>query len=221
MLDRGWLRSNIVFDLVTLLVIDISLEYKMRPAVSDDARDLARLIAISSDGIAVIEWQEQARKEQCDALDVAERLYQVPQQDYSYSNATMTESDGKIAGMLLAFAMPSAPPRNSENRPGVDDENVFAPFIYLEEPNSWYICGVAFYPQHRGKGLGTQLMELGNEQAKENGFSKLSLIALEQNTGAVRLYERLGYEVVDSAPIVPHPMIHYVGDALLMTRPVI
>ena len=192
----------------------------MRQAGSDDARDIAKLIAISSDGIAMIEWQEQALTEQSDALDVAERLYQIPQQDYSYSNTTMTESPGEIAGMLLTFAMPSAPPRNPENRPGADNENVFAPYIYLEEPNSWYICGVAFYPQHRGKGLGTRLMELANEQAKEKGFSKLSLVALEQNTGAVRLYERLGYEVVDSAPIVPHPMIHYIGDALLMTRPV-
>jgi ribosomal protein S18 acetylase RimI-like enzyme len=61
-------------------------------------------------------------------------------------------------------------------------------------------------------------MALANEQAKEMGFSKLSLVAFEQNTGSVRLYERLGYRVVDSAPVVPHPMIHYSGDALLMTR---
>ena len=203
------------------MVIEISQEYKMRPARSNDARDIAKLIAISSDGIAMIEWQEQAQKEQADVLDVAERLYQIPQEDYSYSNATMTESNGEIAGMLLAFGMPPAAPRNSANRPGSDDENVFAPYIYLEEPNSWYVCGVAFYPQHRGRGLGTQLMELANEQAKEKGFSRLSLVALEQNTGAVRLYERLGYGVVDRAPIVPHPLIPYVGDALLMTRPVI
>ena len=55
----------------------------MRQAGSDDARDIAKLIAISSDGIAMIEWQEQALTEQSDALDVAERLYQIPQQDYS------------------------------------------------------------------------------------------------------------------------------------------
>ena len=118
MLDRGWYRSNIAFSLVTLLVIDISQEYKMRQAGSDDARDIVKLIAISSDGIAMIAWQEQALTEQSDALDVAERLYQIPQQDYSYSNTTMTESPGEVAGMLLTFAMPSAPPRNPENRPG-------------------------------------------------------------------------------------------------------
>jgi ribosomal protein S18 acetylase RimI-like enzyme len=34
----------------------------------------------------------------------------------------------------------------------------------------------------------------------------------------VRLYERLGYRVVDRAPVVPHRLIDYDGDALLMIR---
>ena len=63
-------------------------------------------------------------------------------------------------------------------------------------------------------------MDLANLQAKANGTSQLSLIAFEENTGSVRLYERLGYEVVDRAPVVPHPIIKYGGDALLMTRSV-
>ena len=35
-------------------------EYKIRPATIDDAREIAKLIAISSDGVATIEWHEQA-----------------------------------------------------------------------------------------------------------------------------------------------------------------
>ena len=192
--------------------------YQFRPAQSDDARQIAELIAISSDGVALIEWEQQAREENCMALDVGERIYQIPQQGYSYTSATIVENNGQTAGMLLTFPMPDSAPRNPENRPGADDTNVFAPYIYLEEPNSWYICGVAFYPQHRGQGLGTELMALANEQAKEQGYDKLSLVAFEQNKGSVRLYERLGYCVVDRAPVVPHPMIQYGGDGLLMTR---
>lgn len=168
----------------------------------------------------MIEWQEQARKEQRDALDIAELLYQNPEGGYSYSNATIAELNEEIAGMILAYPVPPAAPRNPANRPGADDENVFAAYIFLEEPNSFYICGVALHPQHRGRGLGTQLMNLANAQAKEKGFSKLSLIALEQNSAAVRLYERLGYTVIDRAPTVPHPLVPFVGDALLMTRSV-
>jgi ribosomal protein S18 acetylase RimI-like enzyme len=192
--------------------------YLFRPAQSDDARQIAELVAISSDGVAVIDWEQQAREENCIALDIGERIYQIPQQGYSYTSATIVEKNGQTAGMLLTFSMPDSSPRNPENRPSAHDPNVFAPYVYLEEPNSWYICGVAFFPQYRGQGLGTEMMALANEQAKEKGFGKLSLVAFEQNIGSVRLYERLGYRVVDSAPVVPHPMIHYGGDALLMTR---
>ena len=199
----------------------MSQEYSTRAATEKDAREIAKLIAMSSDGVAEIEWHEEADKEQCDPLDIGERTYRNPQGDYSFNNTTILEKSDEAAGMLLAFGMPEAEPRNPENRPSADDENVFAPYIYLEEPISWYICGVAIYPQHHGHGLGTRLMNLANEQAKECGFSNLSLVVFEQNTGALNLYERLGYTVVDQAPVVPHPLIHYEGNALLMTRSVL
>lgn len=195
-------------------------EYKIRSATRNDAREIARLIALSSDGVAEIEWHEEAAKEGCDPLDIGERTYRDPRGDYSFNNATIVETNGAAAGMLLAFGMPDAEPRNPGNRPSADDENVFAPYIYLEEPNSWYICGVAIYPQHRGHGLGTRLMQIANQQARERGFSTLSLVVFDQNQGAMRLYERLGYTVVDQAPVVPHPLIHYQGNALLMLRSV-
>ncbi len=56
--------------------------------------------------------------------------------------------------------------------------------------------------------------------ARENGFATLSLVAFEQNKGAVNLYDKLGYTVVDQAPVVRHPLIHYEGIALLMVRSV-
>ena len=196
----------------------MSQDYLIRLARRTDARQIAELVVISSDGIANIEWEEQARGESCDPLDIGERIYQISQHGYSYKSTTIMELNGDTAGMLLSFPKPDSSPRNPANRPDISDENVFAPYIYLEEPNSWYICGIAFYPQYQGQGLGTKMMAMANEQAKEAGFNQLSLVAFEENTGSVRLYKRLGYRVVDRAPIVPHPMIHTSGDALLMAR---
>ena len=45
---------------------------------------------------------------------------------------------------------------------------------------------------------------------------ELSLIVFEQNAGAKRLYERHGFREVDRRPAVPHELIYYRGDALLM-----
>jgi ribosomal protein S18 acetylase RimI-like enzyme len=198
----------------------MNMKFSIRPANAEDAREIAKLIEISSDGVALIEWAEAAAEEGVEPLDIGERTYRNPAGDYSWRNCTIVEKDGKVVGMLLAFAMPEAAPRDVTQRPTKDDANVFAPYMYLEEPDSWYICGVALYPEHRGQGIGTRLMKLANDQARQNGFKTLSLVAFAQNESSVRLYERLGFEIVDQAPVIPHPLIHYSGEALLMVSKV-
>ena len=192
-----------------------------RTATADDARNIAELVAISSDGVAVIEWQSEANKrKQCSALDVGAETYRQPDGNYSYRHCLIAEVDDTVAGMLLTFPVSAdCAPRTDKSRPTERDSNVFAPYMYLEEPDSWYICGVALYPAYRGKGIGTQFMNMAELQAHDHGYAKLSLVAFEQNTGSVRLYQRLGFTIVDQAPVVPHPCIPYTGSALLMVKP--
>jgi ribosomal protein S18 acetylase RimI-like enzyme len=61
-------------------------------------------------------------------------------------------------------------------------------------------------------------MQLAETHAIAKGLQKLSLIVFEQNAGAKRLYDRLGYREVAREAIVPHPLIHYSGDAILMVK---
>lgn len=193
---------------------------QFRQATEEDARHIAELIAISSDGVAVIEWQAEAdKREDCSALDIGAQTYQQSAGNYSYNSCIVAELDHQVAGMLLTFPVPKdSPARSDRIRPSAQDPNVFAPYIYLEEPDSWYVCGVALYPAYRGNGIGTQLMRIAEQQARERGYSRLSLVAFEQNSGSVNLYKRLGYEVVDQAAVIPHPLIPYTGHALLMLK---
>jgi ribosomal protein S18 acetylase RimI-like enzyme len=198
----------------------MNLGVTFRQAHKDDARSIAELIAVSSDGVALIEWNEEAEKHAgASALDIGTQMYTEEHGDYSYRNAVIAETEGQVIGMLLSFPMeehqgepPIAPP--------FDGSDVFAPYKYLEEPNSWYICGVALFPEYRGQGIGSKLLDIAREQAREHSFSKLSLVAFEQNVGSVRLYKRHGYYIADRAPIVAHPLIHYTSDALLMVASV-
>lgn len=191
-------------------------EYRFRPATRDDAREIAELIQISSDGVAVVEWAEQANQQGVQPLEIAEEMYRNEKGNYSWRNCTIVEKDNRVAGMLLCFATPKGVKRDPKMRPTMDTLNVFAPYMYLEEPDSWYICGVALYPEHRGHGIGTNLMRLAEQQAKDKGIKKLSLVAFDQNEGSVRLYKRLGYKIVDWAPVIPHSLIKHTGKALLM-----
>ena len=127
---------------------------------------------------------------------------------------------GRRAGMLLTFPMGARDTANVAAPPPFDGSDVFAPYKYLEAPDTWYICGVATRPEYRGKGIGTQLMHIARQQAREHRYERLSLVVFEENAGALRLYQRLGYEIIDRAPIVPPPLSRCRGDALLMVAPV-
>lgn len=191
-----------------------------RPATAGDSRFIAEMIDLSSDGIALIEWETAAREAgDRTALDVGAEHYAAGAGEYSYRNCILAEIAGRQAGLLLSFPMPPRDPTTAAAPPPYDGSDVFAPYRYLEAPGTWYICGVALRPEFRGRGIGTQLLQIAREQAREHGHERLSLVVFAENTGAVRLYRRLGYEIIKRAPIVPHPLIRCRGEALLMVAP--
>jgi ribosomal protein S18 acetylase RimI-like enzyme len=60
-------------------------------------------------------------------------------------------------------------------------------------------------------------MGLAKQEARKRQCRQVSLLAFEQNEGAIKLYERNGFGIVDRAPVVPHEFICYTGEVLLMT----
>ena len=184
--------------------------FRFRPARREDCADIAALYRISSDGVADYIWTRLANPGE-DLLDVGRRRYERENSPFSYRSCTMVELEGQTTGMLVAFAMHVDPSYE-------EDDPVLRPYSVLEEDNSWYICGMALHEACRGRGAGSALLKLAEQQAEENGFDKLSLIVFEQNEGAVRLYLRKGYREVARETVVPHPLIHFEGDALLMIK---
>jgi ribosomal protein S18 acetylase RimI-like enzyme len=184
----------------------------IRRARKSDAADIARLFLISSDGLAAYIWS----KHQAPGMSLEEvgtARYAREQTIFSYENCVMAEQDGKIAGMMHFFAE-TGPPREI-----TDDDPVLRPYLELELHGSLYVSGIAVYERYRGTGIGTDLLRYALAQAKEQGHGKVSLICFERNTGAMRLYRRLGFSEIDRRAIVPHPMLHYrEGDAILMAR---
>ena len=191
-----------------------------RRAQQSDCRFIAEMIDMSSDGVALIEWTETARESAGrSALDVGADAYAAEEGDYSYRNCIVAEVAGQPAGLLLSFPMPARDADVVVASPPFDGSDVFAPYKYLEAPDTWYICGVAVLPEQRGQGIGRRLMQIAAGLAQEHGHDRLSLVVFEENAPALHLYSQLGYEVIDRAPVVPHPLIRCGGDALLMVAP--
>jgi ribosomal protein S18 acetylase RimI-like enzyme len=77
---------------------------------------------------------------------------------------------------------------------------------------------VATFPRYRGRSVGTELLGQVEQLARQAGCSIVSIEVFEQNEGALRLYRRLGYRVVERRPVIPHNSHPYDGEILLLTR---
>jgi len=185
-------------------------EFTFRPATRADARTIAELFSIASDGVSDYIWSKDAGPRD-DLLDVGQQRYELEDSNFGFRNATMVCAGTEIVGMLLAFPM-------QIDEEYVESDPVLAPMAKLEEPDSYYICAMAVFPQYRGMGIGSRLLDRAEEKCRSHELNKLSLIVFDENIGARRLYERSGFVEANRDEIVPHPLIRMTGNALLMVR---
>ena len=80
-------------------------------------------------------------------------------------------------------------------------------FTVREEPKSFYVDNMQVSGRYRGKGLGTRLMGLIEERTVQEGKKRVQLTVFKDNR-AIRLYQRLGYRVVQDK-----------GTSVLMEKP--
>ena len=183
-----------------------------RDAQQTDAREIAGLFRVAAGGVADVVW-DGLREGKEDAVDTGARRFARDGVAFSYRNCTLVESRDRVIGMLLAYPMRAEPGTGPDEVPPV-----LRPYAELEADATYYIAGIAVDPDLRGRGIGTKLLRVAELRAMTRGLDAMSLIAFEENYGSIRLYERLGYRVADRRPVVPHPMIRFRGDAVLMVK---
>ncbi|OHV77876.1 GNAT family N-acetyltransferase [Ensifer sp. LCM 4579] len=167
----------------------IRLESPLRFASEADARELADLVNFAGEGLPLYVWQGLAREDQ---------------DPWEIGRARQTEKarEGRIIVVDFgdgAVASLTGYPIGSEPTPIVDDfPALFRPLQELENKalESWYVNVLACYPEYRGQGLGSRLLELAEQIAREEALGRMSVIVADNNAGARRLYERFGYEEV-------------------------
>jgi len=100
------------------------------------------MVALASDGIASIEWQEQAQSEAgLSALDVGAESYASDEGDYSYRNCRVARIEsGQPVGAILSFPVTGENCSSDATPPPYSADDIYAPYKYLEAVNSWYIC---------------------------------------------------------------------------------
>ena len=184
---------------------------EFRPARRSDARGIARLFQITSEGASDYIWSQLAQPGQ-QLLDVGEARYAREGVDFSYENCLIAEAHGEVVGMMHSYVMREDP---NAQPPG---DPVLAPYADMEVPDTLYISSLALHEGWRNKGLGLQFLQRAQSRADALGLTGLSLIDYAANTGARRFYERHGFSIIKTCQITPHPMIRMTGEAYLMQR---
>ena len=186
-----------------------------RPATLQDAAALAELVNHAGEGLPAYLWEQLAVAGQT-AWDVGRERAMRAQGSFSYRNAMIVDHGAEVAGCLIGYEIPEQPAPMSPDLP-----EMFRPLQELENlaPGTWYVNVLAVRPAFRGKGFGNQLLALAEETARALEKRGMSVIVSDANTGARRLYERCGYRVVASRPMVKEKWVNEGENWILLTKP--
>lgn len=187
----------------------------IRDAKADDAKHLAYLLNLAGEGLPKLLWRQMAEQGQ-DPLAIGTLRASREEGSFSYRNAKILEVDGSIAGMLLSYPLPDPYDISGLN----DYPAAVRPLVALEAkvPGSWYINAIATYEQFRGRGVASTLMSACESIARKADATKLSLIVASENQGAHSLYCKVGYQAIESRPLVAFPGGPGGGRWLLMVK---
>jgi ribosomal protein S18 acetylase RimI-like enzyme len=174
-----------------------ALKAPFRPATPADATVLAELVNHAGEGLPLYLWDKMKAPGET-AWDVGLRRAARDEGSFSYRNAVMIDHEGKAAGSLIGYAIAEAPEPVPADIPAM-----FRPLQELENmaPGTWYVNVLAVLPAFRNLGLGGQLLSLAEDLGRAAGSQGMSIIVSDANTGARRLYERLGYRVIAERPM--------------------
>ncbi|MDA2213302.1 GNAT family N-acetyltransferase [Bacillus cereus group sp. MYBK195-1] len=129
---------------------------------------------------------------------------------FSHQYAYEAQMDGKTLGMITCYAIPvlnrlawsTFKQLLSLRKLGFVIYNIlnikmlYSMFTLKEgEDDEFHIGTIALLPESRGLGIGTRLLEFAEEQASLQGFAKCSLTVKKENQLAIKLYQRIGYQI--------------------------
>lgn len=191
------------------------MEIEYRQGEKKDCAKLGEMIDIASGG--VVDFLFHDLMEGMTPVQVVAHNLENDYYPHTYKSVILAEENEKVIGMALSY--PSS-------LHGITDEmRAFFPADRLDHlrdyyssrvENSWFIDALCVDESHRKRGVGGRLISLAKEKAAENGFDAVSLIAFADNTLAIPVYERAGFEVVRKIELKENEYIHHGQGCVLM-----
>lgn len=171
----------------------IALDPPLRLACDSDATELADLVNFAGEGLPLHIWKGLAKPGQ-DPWEIGRARQAAKARE---GQIVVIDHGAGAVAELTGYAIGPTP-----EMIGPDTPALFRPLLELENEalESWYINVLACYPGQRGQGLGTLLLGVAEQIARDRGLTRMSVIVADDNTGARRLYERRGYHQIARRP---------------------
>ena len=138
----------------------------IRPAVAGDVHALVELVNFAGEGMPLYLWERMAEEGES-GWECGRRRARREEGDFSYRNAIVAETEGEVAACMIGYAIPDEPGE-------IDTDTMPAMFVPLQElenlaAGSWYTDILAVYPQFRGRGFGTILLDVSRSEERRVG----------------------------------------------------
>jgi ribosomal protein S18 acetylase RimI-like enzyme len=184
--------------------------HSLRPAAVEDSAAAAELLLGLPDGLAGVFGRGEV------ALRVARVAFEGPSTMLSHRRALVAEDGGAVVGLVVRFPgsqwaalrrrTATAMLRAAGVRNGpvlVWRGSILDRLIPGMPPGAMYVPALSVAPNHRGRGAGSAMLGRVIEEAVGLGLRVVALDVGARNSGAIRLYSRLGFEVASKRRIGP------------------
>ena len=186
-----------------------------RTAKKADCLRMAELINIASGGVVEFLFHDLV-PERTPTQIVAYNLKSA-QGAHTYKNSIVAEAENQVVGMALSF--PAHYHRiTAEMRQFFPKDRMdhLSDFYAARIDGSLFLDALCVDQTLRRNGIGGQLISLTKEKAKKDGMDLLSLIVFADNTKALSVYHRHGFEFQTPVKLDAHEYIPHGGGCFLM-----
>ncbi|MGE6379494.1 GNAT family N-acetyltransferase [Peribacillus muralis] len=172
----------------------------IRKATPEDASKAAVLIRLAIKEIAEALTGETDEEK---ILTILAGFFKKSGNRISYENTFVSVHDGEVSGLIITYhgkdAQELDAPIVEQLRQKLNDPNIT---IDKEaEVDDLYLDTISVDPNYQGKGIGSALIQYVEEYAKQMGYPRVSLVVENENEGASRLYNKLGYKELKTVTI--------------------
>jgi ribosomal protein S18 acetylase RimI-like enzyme len=186
----------------------------IRPAVPGDASEAVPLILNAIGSIAFVLTGTTDRQEAGIILD---QFFRQKNNRVSYQNTLVLEDSSlersrEVVGVALIYDGSIARTLDQPLEKAAIQKSRLSDYrIPTEaEPSEFYLDTISVDPKCQGRGFGRDLIEASCEQARKFERDRIGLLVDIENSGAMRLYERLGFRTQGRKEIAGDEYFHMI-----------